>query len=109
MDLFSDQPTDFVRGAQFADEYAWMMSNAAIYGFVQSFTAASAFMRLGYMEERWHWSYWPIAQALLEFARAHQAEVQTALTAQWGTRPEFSHISRNWRAYMFNVNETPRF
>ena len=42
-----------------------MMRNAATYGFIQSFTATSTFMTAGYIKERWHWSYYPAAQALL--------------------------------------------
>lgn len=96
-------------GQPFADEYSWLFRNASTYGFMQSFTAISNFMARGYMEERWHWSYWPIAQALLEFARSHQSEIETRLLAEWGSSPQFSFISRNWRNYMFNVSERPIF
>jgi LAS superfamily LD-carboxypeptidase LdcB len=109
IDFFSVEPADFLKGGQFSDEYAWMMSNASAYGFVQTYTATSAFMGLGYMEERWHWSYWPISQALLEFARNHQSTIQAALTTKWGGASQYSFISKHWKDYMFNVNETPWF
>ncbi len=109
-DLFDPDlgPANWQAGHRFANEYAWLMSNAATYGFIQSFTPMSTFMTTGYIEERWHWSYWPIAQALLEFARAHQSDINTELMRRWGSQPQFSFIRRHWREFMFNVNQTPR-
>jgi hypothetical protein len=98
-------PANWQAGGPLADEYSWMMRNASTYGFIQSFTATSAFMSQGYMEERWHWSYYPIAQALLEFARTHQFDVESRLFREWGSSPQFSFIRRHWREYMFNVSE----
>lgn len=111
VDLFDPDmnPAEWEAGQPFADAYSWMFRNASTYGFVQTYSLASTFMRLGYMEERWHWSYYPIGQALLEFARNHQTDIQAALTAQWGTNSAFSHIRNHWREYMFNVDETPIF
>jgi hypothetical protein len=109
-DIFSDQSTEWATagaGRNFADEYSWLLSNASMYGFIQAFTPLSSFRQLGYMEERWHWSYWPVAQALLEFVSTHDAAIQTALTTQWGTAPEFSFIQNHWREFMNNVNQTP--
>ena len=109
-DLFDRglNPESWQAGHAFADEYSWLVSNAATYGFIQSFTALSTFMTTGYIEERWHWSYWPIAQALLEFSRAHQTDINTELMSRWGSNPQFSFIRRHWREFMFNVNQTPR-
>lgn len=66
-------------------------------------------MRLGYMEERWHWSYYPIAQALLEFARAHQGDIEANLTspANWGGAARFNYILSHWLEFMFNVEQSP--
>jgi len=107
VDVFSTEPVDFERGNQFADEYSWMINNAVQYGFIQSYTPTSSFMGLGYMEERWHWSYWPISQALTEYAQLNVAAIQSELMAQWGTSNQFSFISRYWKDFMFNVNQTP--
>ena len=109
-DIFSDVPEQWTTtgpGKNFADEYAWLERNAFTYGFMQPFTIASAFKRFGYMEERWHWSYWPVAQALLEFVGTHDADVQAVLTSKWGTAPEFSFISKHWREFMNNVEQNP--
>jgi hypothetical protein len=111
VDLFDPDmnPDRWEAGEPFADAYSWMMRNASAYGFVQSYNLTSTFMRLGYMEERWHWSYYPISQALLEFARNHQLAIQRELTGSWGSNPAFSYISSHWREFMFNVNQTPVF
>jgi hypothetical protein len=108
-DLFGVNPEDWEAGQSFADEYSWLMRNASQYGFIQSFTATSAFMGLGYMEERWHWSYYPISQALLEHARSHRAQIEMALIGRWGAGTQFSYIQRHWREYMFNVGERGAF
>jgi hypothetical protein len=108
-DLFSTEPVDWRAGGQFADEYSWLQRNAATFGFLQSFTAASQAAG-GYIEERWHWSYYPLAQALLEFARSHQTELERVLHAQWPTSsPQFSFVRGRWRDFVLQVSETPRF
>lgn len=106
-DLFDPNmdPAEWEVGGDFADEYSWLQRNASTYGFVQSFTATSSFMHLGYIEERWHWSYYPIAQALLAFSRAHQHGIEQELSSQWGGAPQFSFVQQHWREYLFNVSE----
>lgn len=42
-------------------EYAWLVENAPKFGFCQVY---SANRQSGYKEEKWHWSYLPIAQKL---------------------------------------------
>ncbi|MBP6993010.1 MAG: M15 family metallopeptidase [Spirochaetes bacterium] len=42
--------------------YRWMTENAGRYGFCQPYTAGR---KGGYNEEKWHWSYRPLAAALL--------------------------------------------
>jgi hypothetical protein len=90
------------------DAYAWLAPNAGSYGFIQAYTPMQA-GGAGFMEERWHWSYYPVAQALLEFARAHQAEIEAELTVQWQGRPQYSFVQQHWREYMFNVNQAGVF
>jgi zinc D-Ala-D-Ala carboxypeptidase len=45
--------------------YAWLNSNAAEFGFHQVYTNKSK-GRTGYEEERWHWSYLPLAETMWE-------------------------------------------
>lgn len=42
--------------------YRWLSANAGSYGFCQPYTAGR---EAGYMEEKWHWSYAPLARAFL--------------------------------------------
>jgi hypothetical protein len=101
-------PAQWAAGGAFADAYSWLARNAASYGFIQSYTTMQS-GGTGFMEERWHWSYYPVAQALLEYARAHQAEIEAELTVQWRGRPQYSYVQAHWRDYMFNVNEAGVF
>lgn len=55
-------------------EYAWLQQHATEYGFFQPYTSKSQ-GRSGYEEERWHWSYGPLSQKLLEL---YQLEVSYA-------------------------------
>ncbi len=96
----------------FADAYRWLARNASRYGFIQPFDTEGGPGK-GYTTERWHWSYYPIAQALLEFAFSHQAEIDKALQEHWQdggkVKPEYQFISKNWRKYLFNVENQGRF
>ncbi|MFK7932906.1 MAG: M15 family metallopeptidase [Saprospiraceae bacterium] len=50
--------------------YDWLLQNAPQYGFCQPYTAKGKDRPHGYEEERWHWSYLPIAQPLTDLAEA---------------------------------------
>jgi len=43
--------------------YEWLKNNAADYGFYQVYTSGRT---VGYNEEKWHWSYLPIAKPMLD-------------------------------------------
>jgi LAS superfamily LD-carboxypeptidase LdcB len=45
--------------------YKWLRVNAANYGFVQSYTPKGEKRPFGYEEEKWHWSYKPLARHML--------------------------------------------
>lgn len=44
-----------------AEIYTWMQENAADYGFFQPYSAYNNYRDTGYREEKWHWSYFPLA------------------------------------------------
>lgn len=48
--------------------YDWLQAHAAEYGFCQPYTAGRP---TGYTEEKWHWSYQPLAEPFTQ-AAAHQ-------------------------------------
>ncbi len=45
--------------------YRWLRENAATYGFFQSYTPLDDKRPTGYQEEKWHWSYKPLARLML--------------------------------------------
>lgn len=47
-----------------AKVYQWLVENAWDYGFFQPYTAFNNFRDKGYREEKWHWSYYPLASRL---------------------------------------------
>ncbi|MEL7021251.1 MAG: M15 family metallopeptidase [Bacteroidota bacterium] len=50
--------------------YEWLVENAPQYGFCQPYIAKGEDRPNGYEEEKWHWSYLPIAQPLTDLAAA---------------------------------------
>lgn len=94
---------------RFSDSYSWLARNASAFGFIQPFDTKGSY-GTGYITERWHWSYFPVAQAALEFVMDHEAEVDAKLRELWGDgkggiKPEFSFIATNWQSYLFNVEQ----
>jgi hypothetical protein len=73
------------------------------------------------MTERWHMSYYPIAQALLEFINANAVEIETELLRLWkksgsgsgsgasSPGPEFAFIKTSWQNYLANVENEAIF
>lgn len=47
-------------------EYEWLVENAARFGFCQPYNEKGALRPVGYNEEKWHWSYLPLAQTFTE-------------------------------------------
>jgi LAS superfamily LD-carboxypeptidase LdcB len=48
--------------------YAWMLAHAHEYGFCQPYTKKDEARPNGYNEEKWHWSYIPVAKKLTDLA-----------------------------------------
>lgn len=46
-------------------EYDWLVKNASEFGFYQVYTSKNS-GRTGYSEEKWHWSYLPLANRYLQ-------------------------------------------
>ena len=45
--------------------YDWLQKNASTYGFCQVYTEQNGERPYGYQEEKWHWSYLPLASQFL--------------------------------------------
>jgi LAS superfamily LD-carboxypeptidase LdcB len=54
-------------------EYEWLVKNAGKYGFCQVYSPKGEQRPQGYEEEKWHWSYIPTSEILLE---QYQAKVK---------------------------------
>lgn len=50
--------------------YQWLEAKAATFGFCQTYTPKGSERPHGYNEEKWHWSYLPIAKKMTEQAKA---------------------------------------
>ena len=50
-------------------EYEWLRDNAYHFGFCQVYSVKDSDRPSGYEEEKWHWSYIPIASKLTKFYR----------------------------------------
>ncbi len=48
--------------------YTWLKEHAHEYGFCQPYTKMGSDRHSGYLEERWHWSYIPVASVLTDEA-----------------------------------------
>lgn len=55
---------DYFKSGEGLKAYEWLKQNASNYGFCQVYTDKSS-GRTGYEMERWHWSYMPLSNALL--------------------------------------------
>ncbi len=49
--------------------YDWMVANAATFGFCQPYSPKGDERPHGYNEEKWHWSYIPVARQLTDLAK----------------------------------------
>lgn len=65
IDLNSLSPSYFTYG-QGKKEYDWLVAHAEEFGFFQPYTALGFKRYTGYLEEKWHWSYRPIAEKCLK-------------------------------------------
>ena len=57
---------DYFENGRGKIEYEWLVLNADFYGFFQPYSNKDETCRTGYEEEKWHWSYYPIADLYLE-------------------------------------------
>lgn len=50
-------------------EFDWLTANAYKYGYCRPYTKLGSDRNSGYQEEKWHWSYSPVANYCTEYAR----------------------------------------
>jgi hypothetical protein len=98
---------------RFSNAYRWLARNGSGLGFIEPFDTRGGH-GTGYFSERWHRSHYPIAEAALEFVMDHEDQVEGKLHELWSDahgaiKPEFSFIAKNWKNYLFNVEDTGIF
>ncbi len=79
-------------------EYKWLQDNAHLYGFCQPYTTGRPF---GYFEERWHWSYLPVATRLTTYAREHMKNEMIDGFLGSETAPMIDIVNK----YVLGINE----
>ncbi len=99
------------------EEYEWLVKNAPRFGFYQVYTSKAS-GRSGYSEEKWHWSYLPLARHYLQaynetiqysditgFEGAHLAETQEMISAYVNgiSVENFSEVAES--RTVFNLSE----
>ncbi|MEM9931233.1 MAG: M15 family metallopeptidase [Bacteroidota bacterium] len=80
--------------------YDWLVANAAKFGFCQTYTPKGTNRPNGYEEERWHWSYLPIATQLSDYAAQVMQDTNITGFAGAEAAPEIGVIEH----YVLGVN-----
>lgn len=60
---------NYFRQGRGKEEYEWLKENASRFGFCQPYTVRENRAMKGYEEEKWHWSYLPVASLYLKTYR----------------------------------------
>jgi len=60
---------DYFEKGKGLKEYNWLIANGPTYGFCQPYTPKGPERPHGYNEEKWHWSYIPLAKKLSDQAK----------------------------------------
>jgi len=81
--------------------YNWLGNNASKYGFCQPFSALGENRKTGYQEEKWHWSYLPLAKNFLKEYQKKVTYDQITGFAGSQTAKELSVIE----IYVMSVNK----
>lgn len=68
MDL-NDLENEYFESGKGKKVYDWLKNNAPEFGFCQPYTQKGPERPNGYNEEKWHWSYVPVAKELILLAR----------------------------------------
>ncbi len=67
---FNSPKLEYWNTAEGKKTYKWLCENAHKYGFYQPYTAkgepGSGLRQTGYNEEKWHWSYFPLANIYMQ-------------------------------------------
>lgn len=91
----------YFESGQGKNVYDWLLANAPRYGFCQPYTARDAQRPEGYEEEKWHWSYKPLAAKYLSAFEASVQYDDLIGFDGWETAAELKVIEN----YVLGINE----
>jgi D-alanyl-D-alanine carboxypeptidase len=83
--------------------YQWLCTHAAEYGFYQPYIAYNGYRGEGYKEEKWHWSYYPLAS---KFQRAYNHLIKYG-DLQGFSGQEYAQKSQVIDVYVNGVDSPP--
>lgn len=81
--------------------YDWLVQNASTFGFCQTYTPKGELRPNGYEEEKWHWSYMPLAK---KYEEAYRNEV-TYEDLKGFEGAEAAAIIDVIKNYVFGINQ----
>ena len=90
IDLNDLNNASFEAGGRHEKAYAWLRAHAHEYGFCQPYSARGTERPNGYNEEKWHWSYLPVATPLL---RQYSQNVQDGMLSGFEGAAMARHLS----------------
>lgn len=111
-DLLGLNPQLFIEGGPLFEDWRWLNAHALDHGFFQPY-GPSPSADFAHMEERWHWSYLPVGQALWGYIQDDPERFEVVLFEQWdrlerrwgrGHGPFFDHMRAHWRSYLFYID-----
>ena len=82
--------------------YNWMKEHAAAYGFCQVYTSKDDDRPNGYNEEKWHWSYLPIADEYYNIAKSHMTDEMISGFNGAGVAKDIGVV----RKYILGINKS---
>ena len=91
---------DYFESGQGLKEYDWLTANASSFGFCQVYTKKGALRPNGYNEEKWHWSYLPVAKKLIQIAKDSLSNQMIGGFAGSEVATELSVVEK----YVFGIN-----
>lgn len=88
---------DTVKGKK---EYKWLRENASRFGFCQTYDIKNSSRPLGYNEEKWHWSYLPLAR----FFTKEYAKIVTIKDIEGFLGAEYAESFNVIKNYALSIN-----
>lgn len=96
----NDLNNSYFKSGEGKQVYDWLTAHAAEYGFCQPYTPKGDDRPNGYEEERWHWSYLPLATQLTDYAASALKDEDIAGFAGAESAPQIGILNN----YVLGIN-----